>query len=138
VRERASARASRYTSLEPPERDGPSLGYPEYIVPQTVEISLRIPSLRIRRDGKDAPETISNSDVRFCKHVELESIPKPGAVLPMAISSGETFECDVVQSTWHDQKNLFVVACRYAKRSVTAAEYHALINSSDWHVRPLL
>lgn len=105
---------------------------------QTVEISLRIPSLRIRREGKDEPETINNNDVRFCKHVELETIPKPGAVLPMAISSGETFECDVVQSNWHDDKNLFVIACRYSKRSVSAAEYQALMNSSDWHVRPLL
>ena len=56
----------------------------------------------------------------------------------MAISSGETFDCDVIQSNWHDDKNLFVIACRYSKRSVSAAEYQALMNSSDWHVRPLL
>ena len=44
---------------------------------QTVEISLRIPSLRVRREGKETPETIANSDVRFGKRVELEAIPKP-------------------------------------------------------------
>jgi len=105
---------------------------------QTVEISLRIPSLRIRREDKDAPETINNGDVRFCKHIDLESIPKPGVVLTMSTSSGETFECDVVRSDWHHDKNMFVIACRYSKRSVSAAEYQALMNSSDWQVRALM
>jgi hypothetical protein len=107
-------------------------------MPQTVEISLRIPSLRIRREDKDQPETINNSDIRFSKQLELESIPKPGVVLTMAMSSGETFQCDVVRSDWHHDKNMFVVACRYSKRSVTPAEYHALMNSSDWHMRALI
>ena len=49
---------------------------------QTVEISLRIPSLRVQREEK--AETISNSDVRFIKNVELDSIPKAGAVATAA------------------------------------------------------
>jgi hypothetical protein len=105
---------------------------------QTVEISLRIPSLRIRRDGKEAMETVTNSDIRFTKQVELEAIPKAGEVLQMSISSGETFDCDVVASNWHHERNMFVIACRYSKRSISAAEYTALMESSDWLVRPLL
>ena len=105
---------------------------------QTVEISLRIPSLRVRREGKEALETLANSDVRFSKQVELEAIPKPGDVLTMAVSSGGTFECDVVRSDWHQEKNMFVVACRYSKRSISQAEYQALIDSSDWQARNLL
>jgi hypothetical protein len=105
---------------------------------QTVEISLRIPSLRVRREGKDSLETIANSDVRFSKQIELEAIPKPGEVLKMTVSSGGTFDCDVVRSDWHHEKNMFVVACRYAKRSISPAEYQALIDSSDWQVRALL
>lgn len=105
---------------------------------QTVEISLRIPSLRVRREGRDEPETIANGDVRFTKRVELAAIPKPGVVLTMAVSSGGTFECDVVRSDWHDDKNMFVVACRYSKRSISQAEYQALIEASDWQVRNLL
>jgi hypothetical protein len=104
----------------------------------TVEISLRIPSLRVRREGKDAMETIANSDIRFSKHVELKAIPKPGAVLQMTVSSGGTFDCDVVRSDWHHEKNMFVIACRYSKRSISPAEYQALMDSSDWHVRALL
>jgi hypothetical protein len=56
----------------------------------------------------------------------------------MAISSGETFDCDVVRSDWHHTKNMFVIACRYSKRSVSPAEYRALMNSSDWQVRALM
>ena len=105
---------------------------------QTVEISLRIPSLRIRREGKDSPETIANSDVRFSKRLELDAIPKPGEVLKMAVSSGGTFECDVVRSEWHHEKNMFVVACRYSKRSISPDDYQALIDSSDWQAKALL
>jgi hypothetical protein len=105
---------------------------------QTVEISLRIPSLRVRREGKDTAETIANSDVRFSKRIELDAIPKPGEVLKMEVSSGGTFECDVVRSEWHHEKNMFVVACRYAKRSISQADYQALIDSSDWQAKALL
>ena len=105
---------------------------------QTVEISLKIPSLRVHREGKDAPETINNGDIRFCKHIELQTIPKPGATLTMEISSGETFLCEVVRSDWHHDKNLFVVACRYSKRSISPAEHQALLNSSDWQFRALI
>jgi hypothetical protein len=105
---------------------------------QTVEISLRIPSLRLRRAGTEAMETVANSEVRFTKQVELNAIPKPGDVLTMAISSGGTFECDVVRSDWHHHKDMFVIACRYSKRSISPAEYQALINSSDWQVKNLL
>jgi len=105
---------------------------------QIVEISLRIPSLRIRRDRNDPPQTISNSDVRFSKQLELEAIPKPGEVLPMTDSSGRSFDCEVIRGDWHHEKNMFVVACRYAQRSISPADYQALINSADWKMKPLL
>jgi hypothetical protein len=103
-----------------------------------LEISLRIPSLRVRRAGKDSPETIINSDVRFIKLVELERVPKSGDVLTMTIGSEASFQCKVVRSDWHHDKNMFVTACRYSKRSISEAEYQALIDASDWQVRALL
>lgn len=105
---------------------------------QIVEISLRIPSLRVKRDGKDAPDTIANSDVRFIKPIEVETIPKPGTMLNMTVGPDWTFECEVVRSDWHEGKNMFVVACRYSKRSITPAEYQTLMNASDWQMRALL
>jgi len=102
------------------------------------EISLRIPSLRVHREGKDSPETISNSDVRFIKRIELERVPKSGDLLTMTIGSEASFQCEVVSSNWHDEKNMFVTACRYSKRSISEAEYQALLNASDWQMRALL
>ena len=101
------------------------------------EISLRIPSLRVRR-GTDSPETISNSDVRFIKRIELERVPKSGDLLTMTIGSEASFQCEVVASNWDDGKNMFVTACRYSKRSISEAEYQALLNASDWQMRTLL
>jgi len=102
------------------------------------EISLRIPSLRVRREGKDSSETISNSEIRFVKRVELERVPKSGDVLTMTIGSEASFQCEVVRSDWHHDKNMFVTACRYSKRSISEAEYRALMDASDWQVRALL
>jgi hypothetical protein len=107
-------------------------------MPQSVEISLRIPSLRVKRKDSDDLQTINNSDVRFSKVMDIESIPKPGTVLTMSISSGETFECEVVRSDWHHDKNMFVVACRYSRRSISSVEHQALMNASDWQVRMLI
>jgi hypothetical protein len=103
-----------------------------------LEISLKIPSLRVHREGKDSPETIANGDVRFIKLVEFERVPKAGDVLTMTIGSETSFQCEVVRSDWHHQKNMFVTACRYSKRSISEAEYQALMNASDWQVRALL
>ena len=105
---------------------------------QTVEISLRVPSLRVRREGKEGLETITNSEVRFGKQVVLEAIPKPGDVLTMTVGSGATFECDVVRSDWQHDRNMFVISCRYSKRSISPAEYNAFMSASDWQIRSLL
>ena len=105
---------------------------------QTVELSLKVPSLRVRREGKDVLETISNSDTRFIKKVEFESIPKTGAVLAVEVGSAGSVECEVVRSDWHEHKNCFVIACKYSKRSISPAEYQALTDSSDWTFTPLL
>lgn len=103
-----------------------------------VEIRLRIPSLRIARGDTDAPRTINNAEIRFCKQIEVEAIPKPGAVLTMSSSAGATFDYEVLRSDWHHEKNLFIIACRYTKRSVSAVEYQAFMNASEWQVRSLI
>ena len=105
---------------------------------QTVEISLRIPSLRVRKEGTDVAETIANGDVRFSTQVDLESVPKPGTILKLPVGTGEPFECEVVRSDWSDDKNKFVVACRYSKRSISHADYQALMHAPGWEVRTLI
>lgn len=110
----------------------------DYRMTHTLEISLRIPSLRVQRDGKSEPETIVNTDVRFTKQIELEAVPKPGDILSMTVGSSGAFGCEVVRADWHHDKNMFVVACRYSRRSIPEHEYQALVNAEDWHVRGLL
>lgn len=105
---------------------------------QIVEISLRIPSLRVPRADADAPRIINNAEVRFCTQIEVASIPKRGVVLTMSTSFGATFDYEVLRSDWHHDKNMFVIACRYAKRSVSAADYQAFRHASDWQVRSLI
>jgi len=107
-------------------------------MPQTVEISLRIPSLRVRHEVTEAMQTISNSDVRFIKHIAVDSIPKAGTILTMEIASHGSFESVVVRSDWHEGKNLFVVACQFKNRSIAPADYQALLDApaadrSPWH-----
>ncbi len=48
------------------------------------------------------------------------------------------FESVVVRSDWHEDKNLFVVACQYRNRSITPADYQALLDAPDWQLRPLI
>jgi hypothetical protein len=105
---------------------------------QVVEISLSLPSLRLKAQAGEEAQTIVNSDVRFKKLVEVASIPKPGDVLTMSAGSGLEFPCQVVQANWHHEKNRFVVACRYGKRSVSAEDYLAIVNAPDWASQPLL
>jgi len=105
---------------------------------QKVEISLRIPSLRIRNEGTGVTETIANGDIRFSAQMDLEAVPKPGAILDVSVGSSQTFSCEVVRADWRDDKNMFVVACRYAKRTITPADYYALMNAPGWQSHPLL
>ena len=53
------------------------------------------------------PETIANSNVRFIKQIELERVPKPGDKLTMMVGADGSFECEVVRSDWHHDKNMF-------------------------------
>jgi hypothetical protein len=104
----------------------------------TIEISLRVPSLRVHREGKVSPETIVNSDIRFIKRVEVEAVPKTGELLTMTVDGAAPFQCEVLGTIWQDDKNMFVATCRYASRAITEAQYDALSSAPDWHVKPLL
>jgi hypothetical protein len=106
-------------------------------MPQIVEINLRLPSLRVKDEQGGDPKVINNGDVRFTKNVEVQSIPKPGDLLTMS-ADALTFPCEVVQANWHESKNIFVVACRFERRTITPAEYHAISNSAEWLMKPLL
>jgi len=43
-----------------------------------------------------------------------------------------------VRADWNEGKNLFVVSCQYANRSITQDEYAALMQDPDWEMKPLI
>jgi hypothetical protein len=106
-------------------------------MPMEVEVSLRVPNMKIRAlDEHGYP--IDHSAVRFKKMIEVPSIPKPGEVLSLTTRTGGPFVSKVVRADWNEGKNLFVVACQYANRSITQEEYSALIQDPDWEMKPLI
>jgi len=106
-------------------------------MPMEVEVSLRVPNMKVRAlDEHGYP--IDHSAVRFKKMIVVPSIPKPGDSMPLTTRTGGPFASKVVRADWHEGRNLFVVSCQYANRSITSDEYAALIQDPDWEMKPLI
>ena len=104
---------------------------------QQVEVSLRIPNMKVRALDEDG-YPIDHSSVRFKKFVLVPAIPKPGDSLQLTTRSGRMLESTVQRTDWHEERGLFVVACQYSNRSISADDYDALENDPDWQMRPLI
>ena len=107
-------------------------------MPMEVEVSLRVPNMKVRvLDENGYP--IDHSAVRFRKVLTVPGgVPKPNDPMPLETRSGRTIESRVVQSDWHEGRNLFVVSCQYANRSITPDEYGALRDDPDWELKSLI
>lgn len=102
-----------------------------------IEVNLRIPAVKDPvKDENGYP--INSADVRFIKVINVPALPKPPAVLQLETRAGKTLEAEVNKADWSDEKEKFVVYCRYSKRSIPPDEYSALIDDPDWEMRPLL
>ena len=106
-------------------------------MPQTVEINLRLPSLRIKPTGGEEAKVIDNSGLRFVRQIECQSVPKVGESINMSAGS-VSFPCQVVQVNWHESKNIFVVACKYGWQRILAEDYLAIVHAPDWEGNALL
>ena len=104
---------------------------------QQVEVSLRIPNMKVRARDEDG-YPIDHSAVRFKKLVVVPAIPKPGDALQLTTEAGRMLESTVQRTDWNEERELFVVACQYANRSISADEYDALGDDPDWQMRPLI
>jgi hypothetical protein len=102
-----------------------------------VEVNLKIPRVKVPvLDEKGYP--IDNGSVRFTKLIQVPAIPKPGAPLQLTTSAGKTLACEVTRTDWNEERELFVISCKYANRSIPADECAALFNDADWHMKALL
>ena len=106
-------------------------------MPQQIEVSLRIPNMKVRaRDEHGYP--IDHNSVRFKKLVLVSAIPKPGDSLQLTTGSGGMFESTVQRTDWHEERELFVVACQYSKRSLAVDDFDGLESDPNWQMRPLI
>jgi hypothetical protein len=96
-----------------------------------VELNLRIPSLAVRGANAEI-KRIDNQSVRFKKRIVVAAIPKPGDVLQVTSRHGEPFDCTVTRADWSESAEIFVVSCNYARRSIEAGVYDALVADPDW------
>ncbi|HUK35764.1 MAG TPA: hypothetical protein VLV86_17730 [Vicinamibacterales bacterium] len=100
-------------------------------MPITVDANLKIPKLTVH--PVDAPaRVVDNSSIRWIKRMTVETIPKPGDTVRLSTRRGPPFDGTVTRVEWHDAKNLFVVSCTYAKRSISGDDYDALVVDPDW------
>jgi hypothetical protein len=96
-----------------------------------VEVNLKIPGLTIR--AADQPvKVINNSAVRFARLIDVPAIPKPGASIEVPVGAGVNFGCTVTRAEWHEEREIFIVSCQYAKTRISPDDYNALINNADW------
>ena len=107
-------------------------------MPTEIEVNMRVPTLTLRSPD-EADKRIDNSLVRFTRRIQVPAIPKPGDVLALTTAGGATaFECTVTRADWHEEKELFVVACTYSKRSLPPDTYTALVNDAEWTMKQLI
>jgi hypothetical protein len=104
---------------------------------QHVEVSLRIPNMKVRPlDTHGYP--IDHASVRFKRMIEVASIPKAGEALSLPTASGRMLPAAVVRADWNDDRELFIVACQYANRSLSSDDYAALVSDPEWRMTPLI
>jgi hypothetical protein len=102
-----------------------------------VEVSLRVPNMKVRAlDENGYP--IDHANVRFRKMIQVPAIPKPEQPLELTTRSGKMIPARVVRADWIESRELFVLSCQYANRSITPDEYHALAEDPDWELKPLI
>jgi len=105
-------------------------------VPIQLEVNLKIPRVTLR-PAVGAPQVTDNSALRYTKLIHVPAVPKAGQVLQVTAGPFQTFDCSVTRADWNDERELFIVSCSYAKRSMSAEEYEALVNDAEWKSKPL-
>ena len=102
-----------------------------------IEVRLKVPknSKAPLLDENGYP--VDMASVRFRRAMTVEAIPKPGDPLPVT-AGDKTLDATVIRVDWSDDDGVFVVACQYAKRSITVDEQAALVADPNWQMAPLI
>ena len=81
---------------------------------------------------------IDHASMRFRKIIEIPKYPRAGDVLDLTTSSGRTFQATVSRADLDEPRQLFVLTCQYANRSISAEDYAALSDDPEWELKHLL
>ena len=95
-----------------------------------VEIELRIPTLTVKKDDGSTGR-IDNSLVRLKKVIQVPSFPPLGSTIELSAGPGLAFQCTIARADWHEQKQLFVLACKYPRR-LLPHEYELFLADPTW------
>ena len=95
-----------------------------------VEANLRVPSLSVTDDK--GSKTINNQALRFRKMIEVAAIPKVDEMLELSTSDGIPLPCRVTRSDWEEDRQLFVVSCKYSPSRITSQTFEALLTDAEW------
>jgi hypothetical protein len=81
---------------------------------------------------------IDHSSMRFRRTIDVPKMPRAGDTLELMTSSGRAFPATVVRADWSDDRELFIVSCQYASRSITPEDYAAFADDPEWVLKHLL
>jgi hypothetical protein len=102
-----------------------------------IEVRLRVPknSKTPLRDDNGYP--LDTASVRFRKLMTVPATPKAGESIDL-VANGHPLPATVVRADWSDADHRFVVACQWARRSISVDEQNALVADPEWSIVPLI
>ena len=68
----------------------------------------------------------------FPYYMQLPKFPPPGSTIDLSVGSELAFQCTIARADWHEEKQRFVLACKYPKQRIFPHEYEALLNDPQW------
>lgn len=101
------------------------------------EVRLRVPNMKERaKDGAGYP--IDHAETRFRKIIEIPTFVRAGEDIELTTRSGRVLQAKVVRADLDEARELFVLACQYASRTIAPDVYAALVDDPDWQLKHLL
>lgn len=101
------------------------------------EVRLRVPNMKDRvKNAEGYP--INHGEMRFRRIIEVPAIPHEGDRLELTTRSGRVLHASVTRAETDEERQLFVLACQYDRRTITKDEYDALATDPDWQLKHLL
>ena len=101
------------------------------------EVRLRVPNMKDCVKNADG-YPIDHGEMRFRKLIEVPGIPHAGDRVELTTRSGRVLHASIARVDLDEPRELFVLSCQYAERTITPDDYAALAHDPDWQLKHLL